>query len=378
VFKAGRRLVPSIEHIMAISADRGCVMVPDGMHWIYGSCPGPVLGRSDRPIAFGALNRAIAVAAFIGCGMAIERRFGKDCRVLYGLAFAAAPISNPLFDWLDYEDAATFAMCTAIVISRAPWVCFLLATAMRCNHFKQSLICLIIYVLFAHTAGNLKQEQPKLLAVGAAIVLTKAAFTLYFARAGMKLQMSRFSDSVDHPDRLQHLLINFVSNPFVLAWSLFLGVWLYVCKFFCESNAATNVNKAALLSFLVCLVLILSVADATRVFAMLSCPVLLLTILKPVPAWGATGRKAVFSSMCVAALIPQIIMWDGRICSSVTLHTAYFAKRYWASGGREITTEQVRKPFLNGPARLRPKPSSVTSPVAVCSDQTVPSESQQR
>ena len=382
VFKAGLWLVPSIEHIVAMSADLRRVMVPDGMHWIYGSFLGPVLahvlGLTDRPIAFGALNLAIAVAAFIGCGMAIERRFGKEYCVLYGLLFAAAPISNPLFNWLGYADAVTFAMFTAIVISRAPWVCFLLAIAMAWNHFEQSLAFLAIYVLFAHTAGFLKQEQSKLLAVGAAIVLTKTALTLYFTHAGMELQMSRFSYSVDHPDRLRHLLINFLSNPLVLAWSLFSGAWLYIWTFFREGSAAANVKKAALLSLLVCLVPVFVVADATRVFAMLSWPVLLLTILKPVPAWWATCRKAVFSSMCIAALIPQIIVWDGWIYSSATLHTAYFAKRYWMDGERKITTERVRKPFVNNSAHLRSKSSPVTNSAAACSDHTVPRGPQQR
>lgn len=353
--KSGLWLVPSIDEIMLIAADPARVVLPPDMHWLYSSFLGPwlahMLGLADHPIQYAAINLAVLIASYLACGYAVLRRHGATATVFFGLMFAAAPVSNPLFNWLGYADVVTFAAMTAVVIGVPAWLAFVLGVILAANHFEQGFVFFGLYVLAIWLSGNLREQWRTLAALAIGLVAGRGLVLAYFQAHDMQLQMTRFTYSIDQGSgRMMRLAANFLSNPLVLVWSLFSGLWLYVWQLL-DSEVDPAVRRAAIVVFVLCALPVVLVADATRLFALLSWPILLFTLLRSVGTWSARKRDAVFATLATAAFVPQLMVWDGWIYSSATLHSVRYAKAYLVDGDHTVTRERVRKAFVNNSAR---------------------------
>lgn len=294
--------------------------------WILFSFLAPALayltGMAGSAPRFALLHALIFLAGFPLLMYAFRRTYGDLAARMGLIAFFLSALPAVVFTWLGMPDSYTVLFILAVAaFFRNPPALVLSAALMGVNHFEQGIIMTIllcIFLLIAREPFSLRATLAGVASIVAGLVLGRLGLLWFFDRYEYRLTF----------DRVDYLMANWpgryikslLKNLPVLIFSLYqLGIvplGLYIA-YFRRSRpvlALTIVNALALAVMALML-------DPTRVFALITFPVILLLFTAPrlsdlPPAELRAFQRAAALSSVGAVILPRLLIWDGAIISS--------------------------------------------------------------
>ena len=273
-------------------------------------------------LLFAALHLAVLLAVLYLLTEAVRRRHGAQAAKLVVVLFAAAPISTVTFTWLGQPDVFTIGFASAVALASSGLVVGLAALGLGFNTFEQGAF-LVVLILITRPVLGATRRWPFWLPL-AGLVLGKVALEIYHAVFDIVQVANRARLLADiGPGQIAEGL--FVHWPLVIL-SLYWVAWLHVVEVHrvLSRLGATKAARRLLLAQLLAVVGMAAAFDFTRVHALLSWPILLLTA-----CWAATNLaeeevRRLIAQLSVGALAPAVLVWGYGLYS-----TAYPAIYHW-------------------------------------------------
>jgi hypothetical protein len=373
VLRNGFWFVPNIEYVRLISLDPAVcheeIRTTPTAHYLMNSFLGPLLAwllHANRDnLVFALAHLALFLALFPLVLLLARRRFGDPFARGLGIAFAVLPTSTVLFTWLGNADVFTVLLTSVIFLAESPLLLLLAGLLLGVNHFEQGAILVVLIVLARwFIAGAVTAPRVWRLAWAAVgLVLGKLALKGWFAYCHIELVEGRLDWVI--LTGLREFTRKFLLNASAVLFSLFNVFWAAIVLL---GYGIARKSPRALAGLAALFVLVLGVAvltlDLTRVFALLSWPVVmafLLLALAADPAPHAATRKVLTAVLAAAVVVPPLFVWAANIHSGLQYHTVRLVYAALTNGG-EVPKEKSFEPsfpfrrWSPYPPRDRPSP----------------------
>lgn len=290
----------------------GKPVLPAGYEFLMSSLAGPILGRLlgiRRPPAFAAMHLVILLIGIAVLMAVIRARRGGRAQRLVLLALAASQLPAMMLWWLGSYDVFTFLLTSALVLAQTWPVLLVLGIALGLFHFEQGLFVALGLLALGRRRGLSTGKRAACMLGG--LVLGKLALTRYLAAIGMR--QGRFTyllfgtqDSGSHWDM-------FIDALPMLAYSLLgaAGVWLALVWWRVGASWLQTWRAVAVLA--VMLVPAIYTHDQTRVYAVLSWPILLaLTLFVERRATEEEIRMLSGRTLLAVLVLPVVFVFQVR------------------------------------------------------------------
>lgn len=283
------------------------------------------LGLNQGVLAFAALHLAVLWLGLAALYAGIGRSRGDFAARAFLIAFASLPLANVLFTWLGFPDVFTFVLSSAAVLAvRRPLVLLPLGFLLGVDHFEQGgLIAAALTLLWwsdPRTGRSVALRAGAALAIG--LLAGRGALAWHFAAHDMMVTHTRADWWT--PGALGRLFRAALSNPLAFLFSTYNVGWLGILAVAASARRGARfwVWVAANAVFLVVAFLNF---DSTRVFTLLSWPLVLWLVLAIAaePRWRAPARRVLTAVAVLGVLVPRIIVWEGRLHASTSFYTAW-------------------------------------------------------
>jgi hypothetical protein len=215
------------------------------------------------------------IVVVVGGSLAYVQRVEGDLTArLATLALFCGPLGAVLFTWLGVEDPVTVAAATILVSTRRPRTAALAALVLGINHFEQgTVIVATLLVLDVADGFRLRHKNLFVPSIGG-LVAGRVVVALY-------LRVCHIDGSFDRLAWLRHagtarMAHHAVESAPLLVVSLFAAWWIYVVVI---GRDIWKRERRIVLGLAVAMAFVLAIMvftdDETRVFALLSWPILL-------------------------------------------------------------------------------------------------------
>lgn len=271
--------------------------------------------------AFVVVHLVVLVLLVIVVGVLVVRRHGGMAAGLTGAAFVGSSTAVVLLAWVGSYDVFTVGFLSVLVVARdrrlAAATGFLLAFAA----FEQSVF--VIAALAALSVVGIGAERLRLAWAAGALVLGRAVLEVWLRANDVTHGRGWFLRETG----VSHLLGQFVD---ALPWLVVTGFGatllpVVVAVAGLPSVRARVVVVAVLLAALVPTALSL---DQTRVFAILTWPVVMALVLDHADRNAPTSiRRLATATLILAAIVPGIVVWEGR--AQLATHHLWRAPWRW-------------------------------------------------
>jgi hypothetical protein len=241
----------------------------------------------------------------------VRRAAGETMAKLAAVALFCGPLGAVLLTWLGKADPVTFALATVLVFTRSPVVAFSLAVVGGTNHPEHMLV--IVLVLWLVDAGDRHRMRNRALSVAAlaGVVIGRGIVSLYLAGFGINGRFDRLAFAQrDHSwigDQLRH-------GGVLLALSLFAAWWLFPVLVARRAWVHDRrVAKTWALALSIVMALTVATIDQTRVFAVLSWPLVLWALRWSVEHFGeGVVRRLAACCLLLGVLVPfRLDVYEG-------------------------------------------------------------------
>jgi hypothetical protein len=353
ILRNGLFFVPNIQVVWRISQEP---TLPEGgrartvlqkyadPQYLLTSYVGPLLAwklhATGHYVTFALLHLAVLVLFFPFIMWQAHRRFGDSFARYFGIAFAVLPVSTTVFTWLGNSDVFTFLLASTIFLGTCPSargrlnlvvelffgiLLFPAGFLLGVNHFEQGVF-LVAFTTLAQwiVSGPVAIRPPwRIVWAGLGLLFGKWWLHHWFAQHDIHLSYDRFYWVTK--TGLSGFAQLFLVNLHPLLFSLFNVFWGAVLLL--GVVIATKYSgRLMCLAFLFFLALASAsvTLDTTRVYALLSWPVVLAFILLAFnvdAAYNPTNRKIMTAMLAFGLVVPPLMVWQGTIQSSVLFRT---------------------------------------------------------
>jgi hypothetical protein len=343
IVRNGLLFVPNIELVRIISLNPShcpdMLRQSQGSYYLLTSFLGPILawalGANRNYFHLALMHLGFFVLLFLLILYQTRRALGDTFARCVTIAFAVLPISTTVFTWLGNSDTFTCLLGSALLVFRSPIILLIIGLLQGLNHFEQG----VFIILFAILAQWIVRSEWK--EIRATRQLWAVA-GLLLGRGGLYawLIWHDFPISYDRLDWVRDLglpaFYNVLANTPAIIFSLFNVFWGFVLLL---GVVASQKRLAAFLGFLVLFMASLIPAsltlDVTRVFALISWPIVMVFLL-----WSLSFNqdstalvcKALTAVLAAGVLIPPLMIWHGRLYSGVLFYTLRWAFELVANG----------------------------------------------
>lgn len=265
----------------------------------------------DGALAFVLLHLGVVLVSSFGVVLLVRRRFGDLAARVTLVALFCSPLSNLLLTWLGQPDAFTFASASALVVLRSPLLLLAAAAVLGVNHFEQG-----VFIVLAAAALRVKEERRNAVAVAGAMVLGlvagRLALLAYHHRYAITSGGVRWD--VATTLGLSFFFAGFAKNFPAWLFSIFNALWVFLTAVYLRHRRELLVPLGVLVAFV--LPALVSF-DQTRVYALVTWPVVLWTVL-----WACRNeeealiRRLATIAVLLGLLLPRVMVWEGRIYTS--------------------------------------------------------------
>jgi len=314
---------PQTERLFLISKDifKNPFLNQTSNQWLMSSFLGPVLGyitsANQSLILYSLLHLVILLICFTALTIIIRRQYGDFVARSVLIVFFLSPISNVLFTWLGSPDILTFILVTVLVIFRKNIkIIFVSSFLLGINHPEQGLIVLFLLAVFSYLI-NRKRESILFVLFGiGSLLLGKYLLEMYFDSQNMFVEFSRI-DYIPNAGLLRYIRAT-LSNPFALLFSLYNVLYVFIIVYVVYYWKREKIAIAFIVYSILAFITILITLDQTRVFSILTFPVLLLLVFSPsYQSLGSTEKnffKNVLALSFIAGIIvPRFLVWEGNV-----------------------------------------------------------------
>lgn len=280
-------------------------------HYLVWNWLGPFLAWLAGATTIGklfALHLALSAAfTFLFVKVAfthLPREAGRTALVL----FAVLPVSTTAYFWVGTDSLTLLLMMVALAFPGAAVVTFLSGLLLGMQHFEQSIFAaaaLLFAVVASRRQGyELAYSVRFCLLLFLGVIAGKVALVGLFRHCGIEVNSGRAYYLREH---LQVFLSAFFFHLHDILWSVLGLGWLIALRF-------TDWGRRAVPFFVglagVC-VLLPVVADQTRVFAVVTFPLVTAYWLLNRDFLGKLGRREVALILAIWAIVPLGWVWDG-------------------------------------------------------------------
>jgi hypothetical protein len=300
---------PSLETLLVITRAYPSILeLEPRAQYLHHSPAGLILARlvgADSTASFVALHITVFVVAFIAMTVVVAKRCGATIAWTVAVAFVTSQVAVVMTAWVGSYDTFTWLFGTAIVLARRRSVAVVCGALAALAAFEQTLISLVL--LLAVTAMAPSRRSGTYVAALVGLVAGRIAAIVVLRNGG-----------ADH-DRLYYLreagASRFV-DQFLDVWPLLLltafgGAWALVI---CFVRALDGRERTMWIAALVLAVVPCAFGeDQTRVYALITWPLLLAMTLRAAPQVAPRRLRGVtWLALGLGLVLPPIYLWVGR------------------------------------------------------------------
>jgi hypothetical protein len=295
--------------------------IPDGQI-NYDSLVVPLIayasGLNRSLFTFTCLNFAFIVAAIIFLLRGIRRIWGVDFAKITILSLVLSPLSAILLTWIGSYDSMTFLLQSVLFLTKNWGAVLVLGMLGGFNHLPIMLISGTSFIFFRGTFLRPNRIKGTLLFYWIGLCAGYAALKYYHYHYHLNLTYDRIGRTLFLLTReIQLFLTNWLAAMFSLYNVLWIAV-LFILFFLYRKN------PRAFWCFIVgnCIFVLLSATtlDTTRVFALLSWPMLIWGLLAVFSESRSQGpgcylqtRIFLCAVLIAGLIIPRFWVWEGEI-----------------------------------------------------------------
>ena len=282
-------------------------------------------GLNKNVTVFLLFNFLIIIVAVILFILLVKKNYGRDPAKISLFLFLLNPLSNVLFTWLGYYDSATFFLQVCLLFSSHILPLFLIGFLGSLNHFPIMLFSGITVLVFQGYSQAKSVNLYKLLLS----YLIGLGFGYFFLKTYQNyFDLGITLDRLGHVKEigLKEFTIYILNNSLTWLFSLYNVLWIVVI--FISHYLAHNCKRLFYIflgSNILYLCLTIVVLDSTRVFSLLSFPLLvsaLLYVQNQIKNQDQTTylslRQFLSGLITVGLFIPRLVIWQGKIYFSVS------------------------------------------------------------
>jgi hypothetical protein len=357
---------PNLAFMVAITRDLGHNPFRGGLDgdYLLTNLLGPVLARVTHQSSAHQYARLHLILLAVGLAVAVvlaARRFGPRVAGTLSVVLAMSPAVTVSLMWLGQPDPLTLSFGLIMTLVRRPWVAAIIGVLAGLTHPEQA----IVMALAAGAArAALVDDRPSGPALRRGIVETAwVAGGVLVGRAITEVYL-RVNDIVIHHPRTSYLdlgvsgfLRSHRQAPAALVYALWGPLWLVILGvvalrlFDRSSRTDRDVNHgwwtvAAIAT--IALVPTFFTLDETRVYAMITAPVLvMMAVLIPCELDRFGRRVLPFAGLValVALLFVPGVFTAGTAAWSTDVHTAQFGRFLWDGRHPGDLTQWLFSPF---------------------------------
>lgn len=286
------------------------------------------VGMSFSFEAYIAFCGVVLLGGLLICILAIKFYCGDLKARSVSILFLASPVSLVCTGWIGYVDSITilYGFLLALAWNHLPVLC-LGGLVMGASHYSQG-VAISLVAFLAHLACEENKSLwfthvRSFIFVVACVLVSHLALKLYYGLYGIEQSFNRLDYIYDKG--LQYYVDSFARSIGLLFYSLFGAAWLLVIK----HTLFVKITHRQLLIFLAILisfgVTFLSL-DQTRVFSLMSWPLLLVLVNK----WSSqeeseqSQKRFMVVLLLAALLLPKVVIWDGKPYGPLTHHNIQY------------------------------------------------------
>lgn len=348
VLRNGIWVIPNIWASLKFSQNLTVNPLPGHpLQYLLSNILGPLLGfllhLNGSLVSYAIMHLAFLILGLWALLWFIHKRFGAMASRASAILFLSLPISSVVTTWLGY-DVFTFVLGSFLVLLRHPLIGLCLGFLLGLNHFEQGLF-IILSLAWVISFSKTERSRFGFLPALIGLVFAKAALMGYFELMHFDITAGRYS--VTRSIGLLRLAELHLRGWMPILYSTFGAGWILVLKMYADIGSESR--KMVLHAAGACLglfaVMLLGV-DETRVFALMTWPILLFAVLRWVGRGvsdagnsSAPGRQNpplkiaspfvdvgtmkgwLTLQLGVICLVPPIIIWTGKVQSTTLFYT---------------------------------------------------------
>jgi len=332
---------PNIDSLQHMASDPYHNMVLDipARQYLYTSYLGVLiahyLNAYHTVLSFAGLHVAELLIGWTAVVYLLRKKVGEAPARLATVFFIIAPISNILLTWLGVGDNLMVILSSLLVLLPGPGWTFALAFLLGLAHTEQAGVMAGMMLLGMLSgvsclqAGNRRKTIVRGLLLSLGVLFAHVLLQTLFSRNQFNLQETRFSFFWNRSTA--DFLGKFFRDPTATFFSLYLIAWMPVLILL--RHWWNNQRSKAwwlLMVHAMALVITMLVYDVTRVFAILSWPIIFIALVE----CGKEGTLGKYSNrlyrwavVCVilSFVVPKIVVWDGMVHTGVRMHSILLA-----------------------------------------------------
>ena len=276
-------------------------------------------GLNRSLLTFTCLNCAVIVAAIIMLLQGVRRIWEVDFAKIAVLTLALNPLSAILLTWIGSYDSVTFILQSVLFLTENWGAALVLGMLGGFNHFPILFISGTYFIVFRGALLRHNKRKGTLLLYWVGLSIGYAALKLYHYHYHLNVTQDRLS-AAGHFG-LRPLIRLIVTNWLAATFSLYNVLWIAVlCILFFLYRQNASAFWCFILGNCTFVLLAFLALDTTRVFALLSWPMLLYGLLavfsdsrRQGPECYGQTRLFLCAILMAGLFIPRLWVWDGQI-----------------------------------------------------------------
>jgi len=325
VLKNGMAEDPDIGFWLKISsAFPNAVHIPSGAKYLMASPIGPALAHAlgiHGYLPYATLHMAVVLLGFGILVLGLYRAGGRLAVGAGVTAFFATPLSNILLS-LGAQDPFTFLFMTIVVLFESPVLALLAAAGLAVSHLEVGIFTIVTVIVL-----RILDDRPVKLTTVAALVAGLAGGTvgleLYERHAGVSAEARA---SFIKQAGVRTLVTDFFDELPTWLFSTFNAFWLFLVALY-GRVWRHKVTRASIVLASVAGAVTVVTLDETRVFALLTWPLVLWLTVHAARTFDTRLVRRVTAVTFVAALVlPRVIVFEGHASVSFAY---YFVTKFF-------------------------------------------------
>ena len=264
----------------------------------------------------------------------------KDARTSLVL-FLSLPVSTTAYFWVGMDSVTLVLMLLLLLVRRKAWMALPIGVLLGMQHFEQGLVAFgALAVALLISIVMKKQSEysiPWITASLAGVILGKIVLMAVFSHYGMQVNSGRLYLLQNYS---RQCVVAFYYHFQYILWSVFGVGWIVIAKYSQQGKTA--------MPFLIALAaempLLVVMQDETRVLAIVSFPLVAITLLLNRGFLQSLSGRLVAIIFGLWLLVPYPWVWRGLpYCSLLPYDVVYLLHRLF--GWFHIPANQPLSPF---------------------------------
>ena len=270
---------------------------------------GPVLAfviGADGRSSYLALHAVVLVAGCVGLAWSIARRWSVPVAAFVVTAFVASQACLVALAWIGSYDVYTLLLGSVVVVTTSDRIAAAAGFIAAFAVFEQVAISLALLIAVAHVVGDARRNRFVFGLAGA--VAGRLVLTVVLRTNGVTHDRREWLEEFG----LGHFLRQFGDAAPLLLLTAFGGAWVIVVACLRLGVATWRARAAWATALVLPLAPTAITEDQTRVYAVVTWPIVLALVVVAAPALSARQLRSIgIGALVLGLAIPPVFLWRG-------------------------------------------------------------------